>query len=61
MNSCPILLIANKSLNPSGKINKEEINCAGHSCSWFNNQEESCALIESIDKKNYIIKSFNFI
>ena len=60
MNLCPLLIIANKSFNPNGKIKKDRIHCEGQSCSWYDERQEKCKLINSICKKEYIMKSFNF-
>lgn len=61
MNLCPLLIIANQSSHPKTKIAENNIKCHGDNCSWYDHKEERCKLINSIYKKDYIMKSFNFI
>ncbi|MBM7555200.1 hypothetical protein [Halanaerobacter jeridensis] len=61
MNLCPLLIIANQSFNPHRKTLKKEMHCKGKDCSWYDSVGEKCKLADSICKKEYVLKSFNFI
>lgn len=60
MNLCPLLILANKSFNPTAKVKQENIHCKGKDCSWYDKAQQQCKLIDAIYKKEYIMKSFNF-
>ena len=61
MQLCPLLIIANKSFNSNWKASEKQSHCKGTACFWYDQREGKCKLINEIYKKEYVMKSFNFI